>query len=278
MNPHDTVGVITALRAWEIQVAENTKAFDEKKIHYPLPWVDAINARLIVDLASSELVPDHFIVYQGGIVAGAEQMVEVDRDVGQTFSIAYSSIDVSRLYDVRDRVEALQEADAQLAAYPLMFDALKVELSPISFGKPLSVPAEEQGLKIPPSISRRYDVYWLEFALSLREIRSSDVEEVLFDVRFPNDVIALELIPLLYGKERQVVQSESTPPITVAGRGAAVTIGEFYKQTVTFTTLEPTIVAVGLRESNVAWRLRDEAIRLGSQKFIAIVGVPKDAR
>ena len=42
-----------------------------------------------------------------------------------------------------------------------------------------------------------------------------------------------------------------------------------------YTYLKPIVEAFGLRESRFSWTLRDQAVRAGSHKFVAIIGVPK---
>jgi hypothetical protein len=49
----------------------------------------------------------------------------------------------------------------------------------------------------------------------------------------------------------------------------------FFNQSVSYTYLKPVIAAYGLRENKFSWTIRGEALRAGSHKFVAVVGVPK---
>jgi hypothetical protein len=129
----------------------------------------------------------------------------------------------------------------------------------------------DRNLNIPPPISRKYDVYWVEFQLTLRNLEDDYVRLVSFHVFLPEDSTALDLIPWRFGVEATVTETTGSPPITIKD----VTVGEFCKKTVAYTMLRPTIVATGLREHRFSWVLTEEAASTGSHLFVGLLGVPK---
>lgn len=145
----------------------------------------------------------------------------------------------------------------------------------ITFGRPTVFTEEEKSLDIPDSIRRDFDVYWIDLAVTFREMSSDDVAEMGINFATPEGTVALELIPLVYSNEFAVGKEVGSPEIGVKLGGATVTLGEVYRKTIAYTQLKPTVVAYGLGERRFSWTISEEAIRVGSHRFVAIVGVPK---
>jgi hypothetical protein len=130
-------------------------------------------------------------------------------------------------------------------------------------------------LVLPESIDRQFDVYWLDLAVTFHGFHPDDLAEMVVNFAVPEGSVALDLVPLQFGKPIDVTQKVA-PEIGVEYKGAKVTVGKIFEQTVSYTYLRPTISAYGLRERVFSWAIRDAAVRAGSHKFVAVVGVPKD--
>ena len=202
-------------------------------------------------------------------------MVAMDREVAIDFYTAYTQLVFSQHFDNTNALAAFSEASRKLVQYPELYEATRAIIAPVSFGKPLVYTDQEKSLQIPNSIDRQYDVYWIEFAISLRNLQGEDFDQATFHVMIPDDSIALELIPLSHGIEQTVTDKAATPTIGVARGGVEVKLGEFFSHTVAYTTLKPVIIANGLQESQFSWNLKGEAVNSGSKRFVAILGVPK---
>jgi hypothetical protein len=149
------------------------------------------------------------------------------------------------------------------------------DMGEITFGWPVVYTAKEMNLILPASITRKFDTYWLELSTTFRELSARNLEEIAINFAVPDGSLALELVPTVVTipifKEKEI----KTPDIGVGIRGAMVTVGEVFRQTVSFTYLKPIVEAFGLRENRFSWSLRDQAVRAGSHKFVAVIGVPK---
>ena len=110
--------------------------------------------------------------------------------------------------------------------------------------------------------------------LTFRKLPKKSIEELIFQVELPKNSLALELAPLQFGTDISEKQKTNTPEVTVGYRGAEVKVGEIFAREVSFNYIKPTISAFGLKEHRFSWSLRDESIRYGSHKFVAVIGVP----
>lgn len=120
-----------------------------------------------------------------------------------------------------------------------------------------------------------FDVYYVELSATFREMSADDLEEMAINFVLPDKSIALELVPLQHGIPIEIKKGLRIPEIGAEVRGIKVSLGEIFQRTVSFTYLKPIITAFGLRENRFSWTLRDEAVRAGSHKFVAVIGVPK---
>jgi len=151
-----------------------------------------------------------------------------------------------------------------------------VHLTTVAIGKPLILTAEEKGLRLPPTISEAFDVYWVQFAVNPRSDLRGKVDELSFFVslKTPNSE-ALELVPLRYGQERDIKSETAIPEVKIEANKIGVSVGQIYSQEVSYKTLKPTIVGTGIQDSEFGWSLSEEMIDMSGKRLIAIVGVPK---
>ena len=237
-----------------------------------VPWVGTeVDAEFITDLVSSELVGRTIDIFGGEMTGDEVEMVSIDEEVVRDFWNAYSNLDNFDRYDPFQRLDQFQQVQTTLDKYPLLLQAAKINFSPVSFGEIFVFSSLDRSLEIPSPIARKYDVYWVEFPMSLRDLEEDQVTEVSFHVFLSEDSRALDLIPWRVGTDKTVTEETKSPSITVK----EIAIGEFYKRTVAYTTLRPTIVATGLREHKFSWVLTGEAVSTGSYLFVGVVGVPK---
>jgi hypothetical protein len=268
MEAYEVVQLVRSQSRWEEEPGRSDATGPKTSV----PWVGApqVDAGFITRLVSSELIDQNFSIFEAELLDRDVEMVSMDLEVARNFWSSYSDLESLKFYDPFYRADQFNEIGMALAQYPALLEAAKINFSPVSFGETFSYSAQEKGLEIAPSILRKYDVYWVEFAVSLRDLNESDVTEISFHVFLPDDSIALDLIPRRFGHEMQVSQTTKSPEITVK----QVSLGEFYSRTVAYTALKPTIVATGLRENQFSWVLTDDAVATGAYLFVGILGVP----
>lgn len=168
--------------------------------------------------------------------------------------------------------------NAQYGSIPTLRKAVELPLAQISFGRPLVETSAEKNLNVPQSIAEEFEVYWVEFPMSIRDLPDNTCDSIRFVIDLPANAIAFELLPLRLGTERKVEEKRSAPAGKLSIGPNAVEIGQVWGQTVTFTSVKPTIVANGLGESSIEWLLTNEAVELGAKRFASIIGVPKTMR
>ena len=189
----------------------------------------------------------------------------------------YQALSRAKHYESRDLQIDLIGLRNSIREYDALERSLLYKLGEISFGMPLVQTAREMALIVPGSIASRFDVYWVELAITFRCFDAGELEEMSFNVGLPADHVALELIPLRYGPQIETQVDTRSPEIGARVGGVNVTIGEFFRKTVGYSHIKPTVTAAGLREDRFSWTLRDEAIALGSHKFIVVIGVQRGA-
>jgi hypothetical protein len=151
-----------------------------------------------------------------------------------------------------------------------------VRLTTVAIGTPLILTAKEKKLSLPQSIAQAFDVYWVQFALNPRSDHRGNVDELSFFVSLKTaDSEALELVPVRYGRETEVTSSIAVPSTEVKAGEIGLSIGEVYKQEVSYKALVPTIVGTGVQDSEFKWTMSDEMLDMSAKRLIAIVGVPK---
>lgn len=192
-----------------------------------VPWIGSeVDASFVTALLSSELIKSHFDIFDSEITGDDVEMVSIDKRVGIDFWNAYSNLSSMKNFDPSEQINQFGRIEETLSQYPVSLEAAKITISPVSFGEIFSFSSADRDLGVPPPISKKYDVYWVEFPLSLRNFEDDYVKRVSFHVFLPDDSIALDLIPWRFGVEATVTETTGAPPITIKD----VTIGEFYKK------------------------------------------------
>ncbi len=143
-----------------------------------------------------------------------------------------------------------------------------------SFGMPKLQNAKEAGFKLDSRTTQNYDVYLLEFSVTIRELSTEYAEEISFRFDCGNDCVALEMAPIKVVKNDIVEQKIQTPAVKIKG----VEVGEMFSRKITFEVLRPQIKAFGRDENRFSWSLTDEAIETGTHVFLAALGVPRNSK
>lgn len=171
---------------------------------------------------------------------------------------------------------AYEKTDIAVGGHAYLSSASRFTAGQVTFGKIVVHTSAEWDMRIPESISKSYEVYGLEFAVSFRELDPSEFEKLIFNVSIPADSIAFELVPLRYDRAITETVKDSTKAGVTAKLGATeISVGRVFERDIAFQHPIPTLIADGLRESSFAWTMTDEAVQPGSKKFVAFVGVPK---
>jgi hypothetical protein len=163
----------------------------------------------------------------------------------------------------------------EVKQYNSLEQSILLNVGDITFGRPTVYTSREKDLALPQSINRDFDVYWIDLAATFRDMDPADIDEMAINFATPEGTEAFELLPLVVSREFTVTKEMSAPKIWVEVGGATVTLGEVFKKTIEYISLKPSVVAYGLGERRFSWVIRDDAIRAGSHRFVAIVGVPK---
>ena len=244
--------------------------------YYPDHEIHFFSAVSVMNLFSTDVIDIdrvNNILVEGNVISYyAVSDVYVDE-----LNFLYQELSHAKHYESRDLQIDLIGLRNSIREYDALERSLLYKLGEISFGMPLVQTAREMALIVPGSIASRFDVYWVELAITFRGFDAGKLEEMSFNVGMPADHVAFELIPLRYGPQFETQVNTRSPEIGVGVGGVNVTIGEFFRKTVAYSHIKPTVTAAGLREDRFSWTLRDEAIALGSHKFIAVIGVPRGA-
>ena len=206
-----------------------------------------------------------------------QSMVKVKEE--ESYAIKRVSSDLLHLSQYRSDIAG--KTFAELLNYIRRYDSLSksllAQIGNITFGLPVPIESVALGLSVPEFIERNFDVYWLEFSVTYRDMEDDNLREMVFNVSFPKEYVALELIPIRFGPKISVSEEASSPELTVKVAGNEISVGEFYGRRVTYDVIRPTIVAYGKGENSISWIMREEAISGGSHTFVAIVGIPNGA-
>lgn len=235
-----------------------------------------IDAKFIADIAASEMFPYKIIkTYKAKYFGEQKQMVVIDRAASWDFYHAYRKL--KNIPNFKAQMKHIEFASVRkdLSKYPYLDRNSKLSIANISYGRPIIYTAEEKGLRLPYSLSRDSDVYWVEFAISLHTPTANSFDEIVFNVRMLKAAIALDLLPWEYGVRKKIKEKTALPSVKFKLSGLMIEIGEFYRRSVAFEMLKPVIIATGLQENRFSWILRDEAVDVGSKRFVAIISVPK---
>lgn len=204
--------------------------------------------------------------------------VSIDAGYAKTANDLYGSVNKASGTSLNPSTAFAFSKTAEVTSKKLS-EVTALLITKVDIGHPLVFPAKEKGLKIEPSISKAFDVYWLQMAINPREDLRSSLSELSFFVSLKTrDSEALDLVPLRFGQEVSTKEEHGPPEIKVEVEGTGVSVGKFYSQEITYKSLKPTIVGTGLQAAEFGWSLSDEMLDMSGKRLIAIIGVPKNAR
>lgn len=183
-------------------------------------------------------------------------------------TIPFLKTDVERLSAVNN---AIQEAAYQ----PPVAEALLINQGEVDFGIPLAFTAKEKSLQVEPSLLRRFDIYWIQLAVSPHEELLHNVTELRYDIAMSDSgTIALDLVPTRYGIEVTAADKAGTPAITVGD----VEVGEMFSRTIQYKYIRPTILSHGLQTPSFGWTFTGESLDASAKRMFVVIGVPRGSK
>ena len=110
--------------------------------------------------------------------------------------------------------------------------------------------AAEKSLKVEPSLLRKYDIYWMQLAISPTEELIQNIDELRYDITIDNpNVLAMAIVPERVGTEINNTDKAAVPTVKVGD----VEVGEVFSRTVEYKYIRPTILGHGLQTSSFGW-------------------------
>jgi hypothetical protein len=204
------------------------------------------------------------------------ETVRLNKDYAPILSHLYEYLGMARSQPIPNVAPWLVSLQDDVRQYTPLQESLLQSIGEITFGIPIVYSASEKGLAIPESLRKKYDVYWVDFAVTFRGMNPKGLAEMVVNYALPEGSVAIEIVPLEYGVDESHQESVNAPDVGIDYGGAKITVGEFFKTTVSYKYLRPTVIGYGLGQRTFSWQLEDEAIRSGSHRFAAIIGVPKN--
>lgn len=248
---------------------------DEKDTFIGAGKVDSSAIIAMTSAGMFDLTNKYETVFEKPTAYAVGFKAEYSRDIFKTYEVAAKFQDFPLSDPTTNWAAASKLIKAASAQYPIDFEkALTVELGNATFGKLRIQSAREAGFEVDSRIAKKNDIYLVEFAVTLYDLPTGSIDELSFRVDCVNVCIAWELAPMRVVVADENTTTVNTPSVTFKD----VTVGEFFKKTVTYKTLRPQIIAFGLREDSFSWSLKDAAIGTGSYVFLAALGVPKGTK
>ncbi len=203
--------------------------------------------------------------------------------INSAFALAtkhlYGTLDVNGPKEKLDSVFAIADA-IRMSSYNEELEKItKIKFANIKIGVPFVFSANEKHLALEGSISKRFDVYWITFAINPQIDLRGKIDEISFFISLKTtDALALDLAPIRFGQETTKKEEIGTPEIKVETPRGGVSVGRFYGQEIAYKTLKPTIVGTGILANEFGWSMSDDMVDMSAKRFVAIVGVPKGSR
>lgn len=258
------------------------RSWEPSVMSVSLPWVkdgfishQPVDTAMVAALISENIVNSGIAVFDNELGGVKRQLLVVDFETTKQLMTAYTEISAVMSAEPVLVTSSIQLAESQIAQLGTIQSAAVLKFGPVSYGIPIVYTADEKDLSVPSSVTSQFDVHWIEFAISLREINASEYEQIEYVVQLPPDSYALALVPLNHGVELETQDRIAVPSTSVTVGDAGISVGEVFSRTVEYKTLKPTITAVGLQESHFYWRMRDEALNSGSVRVVAVVATPR---
>jgi hypothetical protein len=103
-------------------------------------------------------------------------------------------------------------------------------------GVPLAFSAAENNLRVEPSLLKRYDIYWIQLAISPSEELIEHSIELRYDVTIetPNCLV-MDVVPIRVGPEVSTSEKASIPDVKVG----EVEVGEMFRERSSINTFAP---------------------------------------
>jgi hypothetical protein len=150
-----------------------------------------------------------------------------------------------------------------------------INLGEAGLGQPLPFTAKDKSLNVEPSLTRRYDIYWIDLAFSPSEELLGNATELRYDIAMlDDDTIALDLLPMRFGREVGEKDGMSVPSIKVG----SVEVGEMFSRTVEYKRLLPTVLSHGLQTQTFGWTFTGDSLDASAKRMFAVIGVPKGTK
>lgn len=234
---------------------------------------------LVAGLADTELFksmkPKKHVAFSQGVPI---DYLAANKAEYRLFKTSYGALDGAWQLPAGQAKTKFAQASGVLASMPYLNEVSRFLAGQVTFGKPVVYTAAEKKLVLPSSLTASGEVYWIELAVSFREVEIAKFERFTFSVTAQAGIIAVELIPLRFEKGVETKRTVASPDIKIKYGEGAVEIGRVFEQQIVYTSLKPTIVAGGLQESDFSWSMMDDAMQPGARRFVAVIQVPKGRR
>lgn len=226
-----------------------------------------LDRNLLIGLTASELfsgTPDNKILVSNVHFKGKSfRGVRLDAKASSLLKSSYTAFGLHDMDDSAEWSKSVVHCSGSLGASPFMLRAVRFEVGQITFGKPVVYTASQKGLVVPSALGDKSQVFWLEFYVTVRNLERVSIEELRFEVGMsPPSAISLALMPD-YDTKLGVLR--------VPGLGLEVGMQPPWSK-----GIKPSVRPGGLRENQIFWLLKSDAISVGSYVFTAIVQVPTD--
>jgi hypothetical protein len=182
---------------------------------------------------------------------------------------------ISRMGAEAERLPAANSAIREALTNPGVAATLLINLGEAGLGQPLPFTAKDKSLNVEPSLTRRYDIYWIDLAFSPSEELLGNATELRYDIAMlDDDTIALDLLPMRFGREVGEKDGMSVPSIKVG----SVEVGEMFSRTVEYKRLLPTVLSHGLQTQTFGWTFTGDSLDASAKRMFAVIGVPKGTK
>lgn len=227
-----------------------------------------VNGNFIIGLLGTELIVSEPEIRNSLIGANIVPIVPFDASASRIFYTSYS------LLNKLNTASMLDVSKSQLGTLQQLAQVTAKILTNITFGRPIIYSTAERGFQVSEDVRRLFDVYWVEFAISLRPPVSELFAEINYTLQLPAGAFAHELIPLRFDRSVQEIVKRGGQ-FSVGDPRIVLSVGASLERQVMFERLNPLVAAIGLQEQNFGWSFQEEAITPGTHRLVAILAVPK---
>jgi hypothetical protein len=129
------------------------------------------------------------------------ELVTFNNNYAPVLSEVYSALGKVRSQPIPEIAPWLVSLQDDVRQYNSLQESLLQSIGEITFGIPISYSKEEKGLITPESIDKKYDVHWIDFAVTFRGMNPKGLTEMVVNYALPEGSVAIEIVPLEYGVE-----------------------------------------------------------------------------